>query len=199
MFKNLVNRRVARGDRAPKVAAPRRQPLKLEGPFHGSANHGGLATLAPPPPTVRYDGGTIPASLRRYLDAHAHQVAAASHEGGYCTGHNGVAYDILMRPGWKVYFYGDRMHTIIVASVKEAIDVLRTAEPCGCEGECAEALPAVRLGLRQRRDSLLLNDRATKNTAAWKRAYRETTAALNAVAKELREQRREATDHKEVR
>jgi hypothetical protein len=97
-----------------------------------------------------------------------------------------------MRPGWRVRYHGDRMHTIIVTSVKEAIDVLRTAEPCGCPGECAEAQRAVSIELRERHDSLLLQDRATKNTPAWKRAYRETTAALNALAKERRAQRQEA-------
>ena len=88
---------------------------------------------------VEYDGGTIPARLRDWCDAHAHQVAAVSREGGYSSGRDGVCYDVLMRPGWSVDYHGDNMHTIIEPRLDDVLDILKTAAPCDCKGECAEA------------------------------------------------------------
>lgn len=47
-------------------------------------------------------------------------------------------------------------------------------------------LTAKMTALRAERDSLLLKDRGTKNTAAWRARYRKVTDDLNAAANRLR-------------
>jgi hypothetical protein len=88
--------------------------------------------------TVRYSGDTPPATLRTWCDAHAGRVFELHVGGGYCTDRpDGRAYDILLRPGWRMA--DDCCHTLIEPTVASMLRQLRAIAPCDCD-DCAKAL-----------------------------------------------------------
>lgn len=96
-----------------------------------------MSTANPEAPTVRYTGETPPRTLRRWCDAHADRVQEVEVGYGYCTDRNdGRAYDILLRPGWRMS--DDFVHTIIEPTVQKALSQLRVIVPCDCD-DCTKA------------------------------------------------------------
>lgn len=96
-----------------------------------------MSTEKPAAPAVRYTGETPPITLRRWCDAHAERVKEVEVGHGYCTDRDdGKAYDILLRPGWRMS--DDFVHTIIEPTVQQALRQLRCVLPCDCE-DCATA------------------------------------------------------------
>ncbi|MFH0134804.1 hypothetical protein ACGLHS_31635 [Variovorax sp. VaC1] len=88
------------------------------------------------PLTVRYSGD-VPATLRRWCDAHAHQVVEVDAGYGYATDRDGgFAYDVLLRPGWSMS--DDACHTLIEPTVKAMLAQLRIVAPCDCDSCMAE-------------------------------------------------------------
>jgi hypothetical protein len=80
---------------------------------------------------VQYTG-SVPASLRKYCDAHAHQIVEVDAGGGYTTDRpDGFAYDVLLRAGWAMC--DDAVHTIIEPTVKATLAQLRAIKPCDCD------------------------------------------------------------------
>ena len=85
---------------------------------------------------VRYTGQKPPATLRVWCDAHADRVREVEVGFGYCSDReDGKAYDILLRPGWRMR--DDFVHTIIEPTVRRALDQLRNIARCECE-ECVQ-------------------------------------------------------------
>lgn len=99
-----------------------------------------------PTATVRYEG-QVPTTLRRWIDKHAaHQVYEVSASDGFAFDtRNGFGYDVGIRPGWCIHYYGDWGHTCIEPTVKDVIAVLKTLRRCEDDQECRAAwgLPAV--------------------------------------------------------
>lgn len=90
---------------------------------------------------VRYEGN-VPKSLRTFCDKlGGEKVIEVSRDGGFTT-RTGMAYDILLAPGYSADYFGDRMHTLICETVTEAIDCLRTIQPCHADDECRAAWAA---------------------------------------------------------
>lgn len=75
-----------------------------------------------------------PATLRRWIDAHPHVVAEFDSGGGYSSG---FAYDILLRPGWRMG--DDFVHTLIESTVAAMLAQLRRVQKCDCD-ECQEMI-----------------------------------------------------------
>ena len=96
--------------------------------------------------TVRYEG-QVPTTLRRWIDKHAaEQVYEVSASYGFTFDtRNGFGYDVGIRPGWCIHYYGDWGHTCIEPTVKDVIAVLKTLRRCEDDEECRAAwgLPAV--------------------------------------------------------
>jgi hypothetical protein len=79
-----------------------------------------------------------PATLRKWFDANPGKVAEFDCGSGYCFGDGrGFAYDILLAPGWRMD--DDCVHTIIEATVADALFCLRRIVPCDC-ATCQELL-----------------------------------------------------------
>lgn len=88
--------------------------------------------------TVRYSGDKPPAPLQVWCDAHADRVQEVEVGYGYCSGRaDGKAYDILLRPGWRMG--DDFVHTIIESTVNKALEQLRNVVQCDC-GECLQLI-----------------------------------------------------------
>ena len=88
--------------------------------------------------SVRYTGAPPPATLRKWCDAHAAQVLEVEVGYGYTTDReDGKAYDILLRPGWRMS--DDFVHTIIEPTVADALRQLRAVARCDCS-DCVAAL-----------------------------------------------------------
>lgn len=77
-----------------------------------------------------------PATLKRWLDAHADKVDEFDCGGGYGT-ESGFAYDILLRAGWRMG--DDFVHTLIESTVRDMLDRLKAVVPCDCD-ECKAML-----------------------------------------------------------
>ena len=79
-----------------------------------------------------------PATLRRWIDAHPEKVAEFDCGEGYCSGRNdGFAYDVLLRPGWRMG--DDFVHTLIEPTVAAMLAQLRNVVACDCD-ECQALL-----------------------------------------------------------
>ncbi|CAH2810716.1 MAG: hypothetical protein CBARDCOR_6844 [uncultured Caballeronia sp.] len=79
-----------------------------------------------------------PATLRRWIDAHPHIVAEFDVGEGYCSGRvDGFAYDILLRPGWRMH--DDFVHTLIEPTVDQMLSQLRSVVQCDCD-QCRELI-----------------------------------------------------------
>lgn len=89
--------------------------------------------------TVRYEG-PVPKTLRTWCDRHAERVQEVSAGGGYCVSDSaldpGFAYDVALRPGWRVS--DDLLHGIIEPTVSKTLEILRATVPCDCAGCRAE-------------------------------------------------------------
>ena len=89
-------------------------------------------------PAVRYSGEKPPATLLAWCDAHADRVLELHIGGGYATERSGgFAYDILLRPGWRMA--DDCCHTLIEPTVNAMLQQLRAIAPCDCK-DCTDAL-----------------------------------------------------------
>ncbi|MDN8617162.1 hypothetical protein [Variovorax ginsengisoli] len=64
-----------------------------------------------------------PATLRRWCDAHAHQIEEFDSGDGYATD-SGFAYDIMLRRGWPMS--DDWVHILIEPTVKDMLRQLRS-------------------------------------------------------------------------
>jgi hypothetical protein len=76
-----------------------------------------------------------PATLRRWCDAHAHQIQEFDSGEGYATV-RGFSYDILLRPGWRMG--DDWVHILIEPTVKDVLRQLRSIGVCDCR-DCVPA------------------------------------------------------------
>lgn len=89
--------------------------------------------------TVKYEG-RVPKTLRAFCDRHSDAIAEVDYSGGFSfENRDGMGYDVLLRPGYCVTFYGDTMHTIVEPTVANVIAVLRTIEACHEDAECRAA------------------------------------------------------------
>lgn len=79
-----------------------------------------------------------PVTLKRWLDANADKVQEFYKGRGYSTDRESdFAYDILLRPGWRMS--DDYVHTLIEPTVHAMLAQLRAVVPCDCD-ECKEML-----------------------------------------------------------
>lgn len=91
---------------------------------------------------IRYEG-RVPKTLRNWIEKHAaDKVVEVSHGGGFCFERGGSGYDVLLVSGYRVKDCGDWTHTVIQATVKDVIDVLKTLERCDDDDECRQAWQA---------------------------------------------------------
>lgn len=87
---------------------------------------------------VKYSGDSPPRTLRVWCEAHADRVFELHVGGGYNTERaDGFAYDILLRPGWRIA--DDCCHTLIEGTVRGMLSQLRAIAPCDCQ-DCLKAL-----------------------------------------------------------
>jgi len=77
--------------------------------------------------TVRYEG-RIPATLRRYAEKHAHQIAEVT----FGTVMQGE-YEASLRRGWSKC--DDTVHSVVSDTASGLISELRGVVACDCE-EC---------------------------------------------------------------
>ena len=82
-------------------------------------------------------GGKLPKVLKRAVDKFADRISdntrgelAVDKDSGFCTS-TGLAWDILLAPGWRTNDGGHR--TIIEPNSAVAAELIRTAEPCDCD------------------------------------------------------------------
>jgi len=92
---------------------------------------------------TKYEGN-VPKTLRDWIEKHAaEQVYEVSAGGGFAfENRGGFGYDVGIRPGWRVNYNGDPMHTVIEPTVKDVIAALKTLERCEDDAECREAWAA---------------------------------------------------------
>jgi hypothetical protein len=67
--------------------------------------------------------------VRAYAQKNAHKIREIDYGNDYL---DGSAYDILLERGWCAE-REPGLHTVIEYSVKDTLEVLRSAIPCGCE------------------------------------------------------------------
>lgn len=84
---------------------------------------------------IRYEGA-VGKTLRNWIerDKNARQAVKEVSKSGGFTFEREVGYDVLIRAGWRVT--DDAPHTVIAATVRDVIGILKTLEPCDCK-QCA--------------------------------------------------------------
>lgn len=92
-------------------------------------------TTTPPQYEVRYDGRASK-TLRDYADRHADKIVEVYGGSGYSTD-SGLAWDILLRPGWSLC--DDAVHTLIEPTVETMLAQLRAITQCDCDNCKVEA------------------------------------------------------------